>query len=482
MTQSSRNDPHGAWAQFRFAVIAHLLIDPPAKGELQSRLRTLAAAEYQHPLTGVPLRLGFSTIERWYYAALHTDLPSQALRRKQTHDSGQTRVWSAELIAALEAQYRRYPAWSVVLHRDNLCALARDHPEWGAVPSYSSMRRMMQRRGWLRQPKKKLSRVDSPKNFEQREVRGFEHAFAHALWHLDFHAPKGFKIATPNGDWFVPKVLCILDDATRLCCHIQWYREEETESLIHGLTQALLKRGLCRALMSDNGGAMLAAETVEGLQRLSILHQTTLPYSPHQNAKQEHFWTRVDGRFLPLLGGLEITSLSQLNHMCLAWVEQDYHVQRHEELGMSPLEKLKAVDSVARRAPKVQILREAFAQQSTRMVRRSDGTIRVLSRRFEVTLALRHLSKLVIRYRRWDLSRVYVVDDATQKVIATLRPLDRKKNASGRRRVLDAQPPSALPVDSPPALLRQWLSDYAASGLPPAFLPWEINGGEKNDI
>ena len=149
---------------------------------------------------------------------------------------------------------------------------------------------------------------------------------------------------------------------------------------------------------------------------------------------------------------------------------------------MSPLEKLKAVDSVARRAPKVQILREAFAQQSTRMVRRSDGTIRVLSRRFEVTLALRHLSKLVIRYRRWDLSRVYVVDDATQKVIATLRPLDRKKNASGRRRVLDAQPPSALPVDSPPALLRQWLSDYAASGLPPAFLPWEINGGEKNDI
>ena len=34
--------------------------------------------------------------------------------------------------------------------------------------------------------------------------------------------------------------------------------------------------------MSDNGSAMLAAETVQGLARLSIVHETTLPYSPYQ--------------------------------------------------------------------------------------------------------------------------------------------------------------------------------------------------------
>jgi hypothetical protein len=32
--------------------------------------------------------------------------------------------------------------------------------------------------------------------------------------------------------------------------------------------------------MTDNGSAMLAQETTEGLARLSIVHETTLCYSP----------------------------------------------------------------------------------------------------------------------------------------------------------------------------------------------------------
>jgi len=35
--------------------------------------------------------------------------------------------------------------------------------------------------------------------------------------------------------------------------------------------------GFPRALLTDNGAAMLAAETTEGLERLSIVHHTTLP-------------------------------------------------------------------------------------------------------------------------------------------------------------------------------------------------------------
>ncbi len=56
------------------------------------------------------------------------------------------------------------------------------------------------------------------------------------------------------------------------------------------------KRGLPRSLMSDNGSAMTSEEFTEGLQRLSIIHEKTLPYSPYQNAKQEVFWGQVEGR------------------------------------------------------------------------------------------------------------------------------------------------------------------------------------------
>ena len=48
--------------------------------------------------------------------------------------------------------------------------------------------------------------------------------------------------------------------------------------------QAMLKRGLPRALMTDNGAAMLAEETREGLARLGVIHETTLPYSAYQPA------------------------------------------------------------------------------------------------------------------------------------------------------------------------------------------------------
>ena len=50
--------------------------------------------------------------------------------------------------------------------------------------------------------------------------------------------------------------------------------------------------------MTDNGAAMLAEETTAGLSKLGVLHQTTLPYSPYQNAKQESFWGRVEGRLM----------------------------------------------------------------------------------------------------------------------------------------------------------------------------------------
>jgi hypothetical protein len=49
---------------------------------------------------------------------------------------------------------------------------------------------------------------------------------------------------------------------------------------------------------------MIAAETTQGLQRLSIVHDTTLPYSPYQNGKQESSWGQVEGRLLANAGEL----------------------------------------------------------------------------------------------------------------------------------------------------------------------------------
>jgi len=94
--------------------------------------------------------------------------------------------------------------------------------------------------------------------------------------------------------------------------------------------------------------------------------------------------------------------------------------------------------------------------------------------RFEVPSAYRTLVHLRLRVARWDLSSVDLVDPRTGAHLATLLPLDKIKNADRARRVLaePANPPKPSP--KPPGiapLLRELMAEYAATGLPPAYLP-----------
>jgi hypothetical protein len=47
--------------------------------------------------------------------------------------------------------------------------------------------------------------------------------------------------------------------------------------------------------MSDNGSAMTAAETVQGLERLGIIHEKTLPYSAYHYVAFKNMWRLIAG-------------------------------------------------------------------------------------------------------------------------------------------------------------------------------------------
>ena len=472
------------WARFRFSVIGGLLASPPEPGELQQALRELAGRTYEHPLEpGRTIRLGFSTIERWYYRAREVADPLGALSRKVRADAGRAWALSPKLLEVLEAQYHAHPRWTVQLHYDNLAAVVRARPELGELPSYQTLRRRMRERGWVRRaepanPTEGQRRA--ARRREAREVRSYELSHVHALWHLDFHEGR-IKVLDEAGRWFTPVALAVLDDRSRVCCHLQWYRAETAENLCHGLTQAFLKHGLPRALLTDNGAAMLAEETREGLVRLGVVHETTLPYSAYQNGKQEVFWAQIEGRLLELLRTVRPLRMGLLNQASQAWVHEDYHRRTHSEIGTSPIERLlEEGPGVCRPAPGAEALRLAFTRQVTRIPRRSDATVAVDAVRFELPSRFRHLPRLTLRYPRWDKSLLVLVDPRSGAVLARLLPQDKEKNASGRRRALEPLDPTscaatdqagAVDPDPLPALLRQWLADYAATGLPPAYLP-----------
>ena len=468
------------WAQFRFSVIGELLSCPPPKGELQQAIGRLAQKNYRHPIDSNRL-VGFgpSTIERWYYKARSASDPIAVLGRKIRSDAGVRWSMPEVLLQALKEQYENYPRWNVQLHYDNLKAMAKEQASLKDVPSYKTVLRCMRENGWLKtnEPAQPTDgQLQAAKRRQHREIRGFEVSHVHGLWHLDFHHAK-IRILDNKGIWHRPVALAIIDDHSRLCCHLQLYLAETAECLIHGLSQAFMKRGLPRALMTDNGAAMLAEETRRGLERLGIDHQTTLAYSPYQNGKQETFWGQLESRLMELLRGIEDLQLAFVNQATQAWVEQDYHRKYHREIKTTPLNRLFNGTDVSRSVPDSDALRLAFTRRITRRPRRSDATVVVDGIRYELPFRFAHLPSVILRAPGWDKSQMALVDPDTDAPLARLLPQDKTKNASGKRRLIQPDGNAAAPGPSThrplPALLRKWMADYAATGLPPAYIPKE---------
>jgi putative transposase len=475
-------DARMRWARLRFQILGPLLAAPADEGDLKTRLLDLAARQWRHPTTNEAVRFSFKTIERWWYCARSTDDPLTALARKVPSHAGTHPSISTALAEAIAQQHRDHPRWNFRLHYDNLVALAREDPRLGPMPGYATVCRYMKGHGLVRVRKRSRREERDGEPFVARETRSYEVAHVHGLWHLDFHQASR-ALLTPAGVWQKPQALGILDDRSRLCCHLQWYWDETAESLIHGLSQAFQKRGLPRALLTDNGAAMLAAETTEGLERLGIIHHTTLPYSPEQNGKQESFWGQVEGRLLPMLEGQPELPLDLLNTATQAWVEEEYQRKVHSEIRESPLCRFLRGPSVGRECPSSDALRRAFRTEVSRKQRRSDGTVTVEGIRFEVPSAYRTLLQLRLRVARWDLSSVELIDPRSGDHLATLLPLDKTRNAERVRRVvapaISTEPERVVGIAPH---LRGLMADYAATGLPPAYLPQHDpnHDGEKD--
>lgn len=477
---TNAESPQVLWARFRFSIVGHLLSSPPESGELKKTFVELSQRQWIHPISKNPIHFGISTLERWFYQAKNSIDPFNVLRSKRRSDASRSRQISEQLKCVIQAQHRDHPGWSYQLHADNLVTRVKESPEIGNMPSYSTIRRYMKVNGF--QKRRVVRQRDTAgaqlaaERLEQREVRSFEMDHVHALWHLDFHHGSR-KILDKDGEWKKPLLLCILDDRSRVACHAQWYFDETTESLVHGFSQALQKRGLPRALMTDNGSAMTAGEFTQGLERLSILHYLTLPYSPYQNAKQEVFWAQVEGRLMAMLEGEPELTLPMLNEATIAWVEFEYHRKFHTEIGTKPITRYIEDPNVGRECPRSVELRQGFCIQEKRKQRRSDGTFSLCAKRFEVPSQYRHLEHLCVRYARWDLSYVALVDPNTDKCQELLYPQDKSANAEGIRRALNPIENEFTPAEKTSSgiapLLKALMAEYAATGLPPAYLPKE---------
>lgn len=190
---------------------------------------------------------------------------------------------------------------------------------------------------------------------------------------------------------------------------------------------------------------------------------------------------------MQMLGGVADLTLDFLNQAMQAWVEMEYNRAVHRETGCSPVQRFGHNPDVLRRSPSSEELRNVFRREVTRNQRRSDSTISLESQRFEIPSRYRHFTKVTVRYARWDLRRVDMVDPETGTILTRIYPLDRAANADGRRSTVERAPGDVSDDDNRPGstglppLLQRYFEEFSATGMPPAYLPQNPQARDEDE-
>ncbi len=245
------------------------------------------------------------------------------------------------------------------------------------VLSRSSIHRLLQTHG--------LSRMTGSASLLE-EKRSFTAEFAGSIWYGDvLHGP---TVPTPKG-MRKAYLVSLMDDASRLIAHSAFCLGETALDIEGVLKQAVLKRGLPKKLIVDNGAAYRSS-TLQGIcARLGIHLIYCRPYAPEGKGKLERWHRTFRAQFLSEIDSSRISDLSDLNARLWAWIERLYHQTPHNGLGgLTPLARyqkdLLKIRTLGQRAANLDAI---FMHRVSRFVRK-DGTVSYEGKFFEVPFEL----------------------------------------------------------------------------------------------
>jgi transposase InsO family protein len=230
-----------------------------------------------------------------------------------------------------------------------------------------------------------------PETQSSNKVRlAFAKAHANEMWQADTLYGPYVKI---QGVPVQTRLIAFLDDASRVCCHGQFFPAENVDTLIEALRAAFYKRGVPACLYVDNGSIYTSKEIIQICARVGCLLAHTPVRDGAAKGKIERFFRTAREQFLSL--ELDLSSLESLNRQFTSWVEEQYNAQLHSVLGMSPLDRFALDRNRIRFLPPNEANDELFFVEEDRHVR-ADNTFSFQAVRFE---APRHLPDRTIQVR-----------------------------------------------------------------------------------
>lgn len=346
------------------------------RGELKAIIKNLAQQTYHIP-NSKRVHLSEKTIERWYYLWKKKGIDGL---NSATRSDKNTCQLSAEIQDAIIACKKDNAARSIQTIIDYLEITGK--VKKGEL-SRSTVHRLLKNH---RLSKREIAPV------EKIERRAFESQFAGDLWYSDvMHGP---SIQTPEGRRKV-YLVTVMDDASRLICHSAFCLDETAVSIEFVLKEALLKRGLPKKLLIDNGPAYRSESLQNVCARLKIRLIYSKPYEPQSKGKLERWHLTARGQLLNEIDFQSIHSLDELNARLWVWVEKKYHQTPHSSLidpdtlnNQTPLErfqrdllKIQPLGEIAKK------LDDYFYHRIKRTIKK-DATLSFEGKTFEVPFEL----------------------------------------------------------------------------------------------
>jgi transposase InsO family protein len=388
------------------------------RGELQTIIRGLASKEYAIP--GSDRRfIGEKTIEGWYYAWRTHGI--EGLIPQQRTDRGVSKlpVTAQEALLAAKRENPRRSIRQLKVLLENAGTVSRN------TLSRSAIHRFLQQHG--------LSRPTGASSIPE-EHRRFVAEYANSIWYGDvMHGP---TLALKTGRCKV-FLVSLMDDASRLLAHSAFCTNETALAIEGVLKQAVLKRGLPKKLVVDNGAAYRAT-TLQGIcARLDIRLIYCRPYAPEGKGKLERWHRTFRDQFLSELDVSRIHDLDDLNARLWAWIEQIYHRTVHSSLDdKTPLARFQQdLTQLRPLGQKAAQLDAIFYHRVKRKVRK-DGSVSYQGNDFEVPYELS--GKTVRLVVDPHLQQVVGVEDEDGNSRGAATPLDALANCHRRRRKPEA--------------------------------------------
>jgi putative transposase len=384
-------------ALFRYGVIAPLVVETLPRGELTRRAEEIAARSYEIPYSR-RTSLSVDTLLDWALRYRRGGLA--ALAPQPRRDRGQSRALTPQLAELVERLKRENP------HRTGT-TLLRELALVSTVGSVSpsTLYRFLKQRGLT---ERQLLAPPTRKKFEAE--------FSNQIWQSDLLF--GPYVQRPGGGRMQAFLYAILDDASRLIPHAQFYAQQGLDAFLDCLRQAVAARGTPVRLYVDNAKVYRSPQLARIAASIGILITHTPPYQPEGRGKIERYFRSVREQFLANLDPQRTLFLPELNERLWAWIEQAYHVSEHSGLGTTPLLRWQRDIERIRQLPPSTDLRRLFFYRLNRVVRR-DSTFLLRGQFYEAPPQVAGQT-IEARFDPLDLSQVEIYFQGQAQGLARL--------------------------------------------------------------